>query len=339
LGEGDLSYNLLDLHDQVMVKDVFLQDIPQGPGMDQVLDATFPLWGEGLTRQAYGSWNKAQGLTPWGRANLSRVGLVRAGEVLASAKRYLFDARAGDRSLRVLGIGAVFTPESHRGQGLAHQLVEAVIADGRERGCDVALLFSEIGPEYYARMGFEEIPRSVLTLHVPRHDRLGAPATLVRAGEAYDLPYMAEMTARYAATGTFALERPASLIEFALMRRRSLAGLGPAGHRSFEFFVSEEGNRAASYVVISRGPGGVFLEECGDYDPTGARVGAMLEVLAAREPSEEDRTLRTWWPEGFRPPQIQVLSSAPSAEVMMVKTIQGDAPDYSRVVYWQSDIF
>lgn len=321
-----------------MVKDATLQDIPDGPLLGQVLDATFPHWGEGLTRQAYGSWNKAQGLTVWGRAHLARVGLVRDSDVLVSAKRYLFDAQAGDRPIKVLGIGAVFTPDVRRGQGLASALVEAMIEDGRARGCDVALLFSEIGEEYYAGLGFQTVPRDVLTIDVPRN-RLGAAATLVRAGEAQDLPHMAEMSSRYARAAGFALHRPAALIEFGLMRRRALAGLGPAGLRTLEFFVSEEGNRAASYVIISRGPGGVCLEECGDYDPTGARVGAMLEVLAARDPSETDRTLRTWWPEGFRPPQIQVVDSTPAPEVMMVRHIQGAPVDFTSVVYWPLDVF
>lgn len=321
-----------------MVKDARLQDIPSGALLDQVLDATFPHWGEGLSRQAYGSWNKAQGLTLWGREHLARVGLVRGAEVLVSAKRYLFEAQAGDRSINVLGIGAVFTPEGRRGQGLAPALIDALIEDGRARGCAVALLFSEIGAEYYERMGFQTVPRSVLTIDVPRN-RLGAPATLVRAGEPQDLPHTVEMSSRYARGAGFALRRPASLIEFGLLRRRMLAGLGPAGLRALEFFVSEEGNRAASYIIISRGPNGASLVECGDYDPAGARVGAMLEVLAAREPAETDRRLRTWWPATFRPPQITVVDAAPSPEVMMVRHIQGAPVDYSSVIYWPSDVF
>lgn len=321
-----------------MVKDALLEDIPGGPLLDQVLDATFPHWGEGLSRQAYGSWNRAQGLTAWGRAHLARVGLVRGSEVLTSAKRYVFDAQAGDRPITVLGIGAVFTPEDQRGQGLAPALIAAMIEEGRARGCAAALLFSEIGAAYYERLGFQTVPRSLLTIDVPRN-RLGAPATLVRAGEPQDLPHLAEMSSRYGRGAGFALQRPASLIEFGLLRRRMLAGLGPAGLRTLEFFVSEEGNRAASYLIVSRGPHGAFLIECGDYDPTGARVGAMLEVLAAREPAETDRTLRTWWPATFRPPQIQVVDATPAREVMMVRHIQGAPVDYSQAVYWPSDVF
>ncbi len=321
-----------------MVTDATLRDISEGPLLDQVLDATWPVWGESLTRQAYGAWNRAQGLTIWGRQHLARVGLVRDEEVLVSAKRYLFDASSDGRPLKVLGIGAVFTPEHGRGQGLAPALIEAMIDDARSCGCEAALLFSEIGAEYYARRGFQEVTRTLLTIDVPRN-RLGAPATLVRAGEASDLPLLADMSVQYAGGAGFALQRTAALIEFGLVRRRVLAGLGPAGLRTLEFFVSEEGHRAVAYVVISRGPGGAFLEECGDRDPSGARVGALLEVLAAREPSETDRTLRAWWPEDFRPPQIRVVHSAPAPEVMMVRALGQKPVNCARAVYWSSDVF
>ena len=59
---------------------------------EQILDLTYPLWGEGLTRQAYGAWNRGQMSTPWGRTHLERVALVDGGQLLSSAKRYDFDA-------------------------------------------------------------------------------------------------------------------------------------------------------------------------------------------------------------------------------------------------------
>jgi hypothetical protein len=65
----------------------------------------------------------------------------------------------------------------------------------------------------------------------------------------------------------------------------------------------------------------------------------MLESLAERDPSQLDRTMRTVWPETFRPPQLQVIKSEPSPEVMMVRSISGAAPDYSRSVFWQTDVF
>ena len=65
--------------------------------------------------------------------------------------------------------------------------------------------------------------------------------------------------------------------------------LGPTGLRQVEFFVAEEGGSAVAYVILSENANGWTLEEAGDRDPAGARLGAMLQVLVAREPSHRRR--------------------------------------------------
>src|SRR5436190_21719130 len=91
----------------------------EGTVLEQVLDATFTIWHEGLSRAAYGRWWAAQLRTAWGAANLKRLALVSGSEVLASAKEYHFSAVLDRRTVSVLGIGAVFTQPNHRGRGYA----------------------------------------------------------------------------------------------------------------------------------------------------------------------------------------------------------------------------
>jgi GNAT superfamily N-acetyltransferase len=308
---------------------------------EQILDVTYPQWGEGLTRQAYGAWNRGQMSTPWGRAHLERVALVEAGQLLSSAKRYFFDALISGVPQRVVGLGAVFTPPAHRGQGHARVLIEELVSEAQRAGAGWALLFSEIGEAYYRGIGFEPLPRSMVTLMV--RQKPGAPATFVRAGEAADLPFIAELSAAYARGAGVALDRTADLIGFGIARRRLLAGLGPIGLRHVEFFVAEEGGRPAAYVVMSRGPSGVVLEECGDRDPSGARVGAVLQVLQARDPSILQEPIRAWLPDGFRPPQVLVVDESPAPEIMMMRRLgasaPGPAPPPLPVTYWQADVF
>lgn len=291
-----------------------------GVQLEQVLDDTYPLWGEGLSRRAYGQWNLAQTKTAWGRGHLCRVGLVEGDEVVASAKRYLFDALTEGKPAKALGIGAVFTPERHRGHGLAPQLIDQMLVDGAARGCTIAVLFSEIGTPYYERLGFTVVPRTLVTIDVPR-TRRGAPGTMVRAVAPGDLPEISSISMTYAKDAPFALDRTAEFIEFGLARKRLRAGLGPLGLRELEVFVAEEGYRAAAYIVVSRGPEGVVLEECGDRDPRGSRIGAMLEAYLERDPSNPDRTFRAWLPAGLHPPQLQLLNPTPATEVMMVRTL------------------
>ena len=88
-----------------------------GSVLEQVLTDTFPLWGDGLSRDTYGKSWAAQIRTPWGKQHLDRVALVDGPHVLSSAKRYDLSLRIDGRIRRVLGIGALFTAAAHRGRG------------------------------------------------------------------------------------------------------------------------------------------------------------------------------------------------------------------------------
>ncbi len=306
----------------------------------EILESTYPIWGEGLTKAAYKNWYRAQRETSWGRARLSRHALVEGGRVLASAKRYDLEARAGGRRLAVAGIGAVFTPPDLRGRGHARELVDALVADAARRGCEQALLFSEIGAAYYERLGFRVVPMWEQTIEVTAGR--GAPAVLIRSGDTRDLDGIADLSTRARTGASFALDRGADFLAFVLARRRLLAGLGPIGLRSVEFFVTEEGDRPVAYIIITRGPRGVVLEDCGDRDPSGARVGAMLQVLAARTPAEGAFVLRGRLPRSFHPPQWRVVNETPAEELMMLRPC-GDhdaiALEPDAVVYPSLDVF
>src|ERR1700680_4784035 len=111
----------------------------EGAVLEEVLDQSYPMWGEGLSRKAYGTWNRAQLETPWGRGHLTRVALSEGAELRSSAKRYDFEARLDGRTVPVVGIGAVFTPPAQRGRGYAAGLIERMLQDAQARGCRLGL--------------------------------------------------------------------------------------------------------------------------------------------------------------------------------------------------------
>jgi len=102
-----------------------------GPILDEILTATFDVWHEGLSRRAYDRYYTAQLATPWGRSALRRWALVDAGAVLASAKVYQFSGVLDGQSIRIAGLGAVFTQPAHRGRGYARMLVDRILERGR----------------------------------------------------------------------------------------------------------------------------------------------------------------------------------------------------------------
>src|SRR5437762_7346262 len=225
--------------------------VAEGPLLEEILDAAYPSWSEGLTRDADARWNAAQMRTAWGKDHLRRFALVdEGGRWVASAKRYLWPMRLDGVHGTMCGLGAVFTRPDERGRGHAGAIVNQLIDRSRAEGVTVAGLFSEIGEQLYRRLGFVTVPMDEVDIEVQRKG--GAPAMLVRSGEERDLPALAAMHARRSEGVRFALRRDPPLIEYALSKKRLLAGLGfgpgPRGARQTEFLVAGEGASAIAYV-------------------------------------------------------------------------------------------
>jgi hypothetical protein len=144
--------------------------------------------------------------------------------------------------------------------------------------------------------GFEVVPTHDVELKVAESSRYGAPMTLVRGGEDRDLAAIVAMGQARASRYRFHLERDADLVKYAITKKRLLAGLGIYGVRQLLFVIAEEGITAAAYAVISIVSGSWTIEECGDRDASGARVGAILQALIAREPVERRPVIRGWLP-------------------------------------------
>jgi GNAT superfamily N-acetyltransferase len=316
----------------------------EGSILGRILDDTFTIWHDGLTRHAYGRFYAAQVATAWGRTHLRRLALMDGDDILASAKLYRFEAAVAGQPVHVAGIGAVFTTPAARGRGAARELLDRLLAQAVEEGADLALLFSEIGSDYYARLGFEPIATVDRQLRVIESTRYGAPMTMIRGGDDRDLKDIVALGGTMAEAFRFHLNRDRDLVQFAIARRRLLAGLGPPGLRAVHFFIAEEGASAVAYVVIGVQGNQWTIEELGDRDPGGARAGAMLQALIAREPAEKRPSIVAWLPDEFLPPQVTIIAEKPSAEVMMIRPLsargQLTSPlGSSDVLYWRGDLF
>ena len=314
-----------------------------GAVLEQVLDDTFPLWNDGLSRANYAKSWAAQLKSPWGQSHLDRVALVDGPHVMCSAKRYDLSLRLDGRIRRVLGIGAVFTPPAHRGRGSARELLTRLLDTAVTEGQEFAMLFSEIAPAFYERLDFVPMPLLEATLEVDRK-RGGAPAMLVRSGDHRDLPAIIELSAARSANARLALDRSEDFVRYGITRKRLLSGLSPMGRRNTEFLVVEEGHQAVAYLVCTEQDHRWMIEEAGDRDPTGARLGAMLQVMLARHPSERIPEIKCWWPQGLVPPQVKIAASSPTQEVLMIRPLRDrilPLPPLAaaEVVYWHADYF
>src|SRR5580765_1922402 len=312
----------------------------EGPILDRILNDTYQIWHDRLSRHAYGRFYAAQVATTWGRGHLQRLALMDGDAVLASAKLYTLEATLDGRPITIAGIGAVFTAPAARGRGAARELIDQLLERAAADGADLALLFSEIGPEYYARLGFEAIATTDRQLRVTESTRYGAPMTMVRGGDDRDFADIVAQGRTRSEPYRFHLNRDRDLVHFAIAKKRLFAGLSAPGLRATHFLIAEEGASAVAYVVLSARGNAWTLEEVGDRDPAGARAGAILQALIARDPAEKRPAIGAWLPENFLPPQVTIIGEKPSAEVMMIKPLSDRgrltlplAP--SDVIYWR----
>ena len=313
-----------------------------GVVLERILDDTYDLWRDGLSRDGYGKFWAAQLKTPWGGGHLDRVALQDGPHVVASAKRYDLAFTIDGRARRVLGLGAVFTAPAYRGRGAARELLTRVMETAEAEGYEFAALFSDIAPAFYERLDFVPVPLNQCRLDVDRRNG-GPPATLLRGGDDRDLPFIAEMSATRAAGARLSVARSEDYIRYGITRARLLAGLSPPGVRQVEFFVAEEGHQAAAYLVCVSYQGIWTIEDAGDRDPTGARVGAMLQVMLARHPAEALPLIHGWFPPSLQPPQV-TITTTPTQEVLMIRPLKDRTlplPPLSaeQVGYWRLDYF
>jgi len=261
--------------------------------------------------------------TAWASRCQSTSALIAGETLLASAERYELAAVFDGRAMRVLGLGSFWSEPSPQGAVHARALVETLLDEAADAGVEMALLFLQTAGDA-ERSDFEAIPLTDLTLAVTQ-SRRGAPMTTVRGGEERDFAAIVAMGRVRAGAQRLHLDRDVDFLQYVITTKRLLAGLAPANVRQFHFFIAEEGITAAAYVIVSVVGHTWTLEECGDRDPSGARVGALLQALIAREPAEQRPTIQAWLPPGFQPPQVTIASAKPSSVTIGVRMLNSGA--------------
>lgn len=80
------------------------------------------------------------------------------GKVATSLGCYPMQFRINGQTEQGIAIGSVHTLKEYRGMGYAPQLIQWVEEYQQQRGTTISLLYSDISPDYYARMGYQLCP-------------------------------------------------------------------------------------------------------------------------------------------------------------------------------------
>ena len=228
------------------------------------------------------------------------------------------------------GFGAVHTRPEHRRRGLADRLCREVIRVRREQGDRFAVLFSDIDPGYYARMGFVRTATRrwrASDLHTLAHSGPVARLKRVEEPERRIRTLNAAYAAHHAADPVH-LRRPAEYWRYSLTKYPD------------DLFLSVDGNQGYLRVSISPEHGGVHLIEVALKDPD--RSAAALRGLAHY--ALDFRTLQfiSGW---ARPPKAlrtTLFTSTPlTRAIPMIVDLSGELGEeqLAQTRLWSSDHF
>lgn len=122
------------------------------------------------------------------------VSLKEGDEVVCSLRRSPLTLASPAGDLATVGIGHVETPEAHRGQGHATKLLRSVMEGSPD--AQAFLLFSDIEPGFYERLGFTTLSHVTWTARAEalpfRPARLEPTRDLDRLHRIYDASWRAE---------------------------------------------------------------------------------------------------------------------------------------------------
>lgn len=205
------------------------------------------IWGGGLDEVRFELFQRRLADAPEAVGRFRLLGWFERGKLVSGMKAYDLYGSCGGRQLRMLGIGAVFTPPELRRRGHAAAMLQAAMDEYRGQGAQAAVLFSDIHAVYYERLGFRVIESSECSVEV---GALPRPSGGFRSALAGDEPLMTRLFAA-ARNGEqrFMLGRDGWTLRFQLRRLRELARARGVGEPEWGVVVASE---AAAMIRFGR---------------------------------------------------------------------------------------
>jgi GNAT superfamily N-acetyltransferase len=196
---------------------VHLREISPDDYAREILPRTAQLWAGRRSFDDYVSQTLEIARSSYGRRHFKTIGLYDGRTCVASFKRYERAFRHGARRLEGIGFGAVFTPPEYRGRGYASVMLAMELDRARTNGSKLAYLFSDIRPQFYAALGFAELPSRSFTLRADALPAMRLDLATFSEELWANVRYLFERTARAEAAG---FARTATAWDWIRMRTR-----------------------------------------------------------------------------------------------------------------------
>lgn len=282
-----------------------------------VLPLTAPLWAGRRTFDQYAAQTLELADSAYGRRRYKTVGLYDGRRLVASFKRYEREVRDASGQLDAVGFGAVFTPQALRGRGYASFMLASALDAARGDRYDVAYLYSDIRPQFYAAVGFRALPSRTLTL---RADGLPAERIAVESLGRADWTGVRRCFERTQLRANAAFTRDDAMWRWIAMRVAH-GSEHAAGHTTN--LAVRRGRTVRAYVLGARVPerDAYIFDEFGfSDDASAAIVPALLRAAAG-----DLRRVVGWLPpDGARKTLPKGTTRARKGAILMMAPLSGN---------------
>jgi GNAT superfamily N-acetyltransferase len=224
-----------------------LRDL-SGAERDTYFRGVHPIWGGGLSEDRFVAFQRCLAGAEEADGRHRLIGLFDGTRLLAAMKAYDLRGSCASKPLRILGIGAVFTPPPLRRRGHARRMLELAIAEHAARGADAAILFSDIGTAYYERLGFRALRSEECMV-----DSAALPRSSAQAAAPADETGLTRLLAGSRADdGDLTLARDGWVLRFQLRRLRELARARGVAEPEWGIAVHDGSGEGAAMVRMAR---------------------------------------------------------------------------------------
>lgn len=252
--------------------------------IEEVQKDSHYLWGGGLSIEARLS-KMMRMIDVYGPNQFHASGIVENGQVAASIKCYGIHLALGELKYHTLGIAAVFTKPDCRGKGYATKIVELACQNASNQGLDAALLFSDIDPEFYKKLGFIEFESYDCSIEVARLPK-ASPLTL-RPSIPSDFSQVLSWYNQSWDSTTLHVARSPS--QFCMFKERS---------QSFSEMIFQDGPQDIGYLCLGEKNNKTILDEM--IIPPKYLIPAWATIRQILQ------SKNTSWIEGWFNPEIQL---------------------------------
>jgi predicted N-acetyltransferase YhbS len=190
-----------------------------GPGTLAILTGLWHrVWYGHVTPESHHAYRMRMLTSPWARRHIQVLALEEGGAVRSGMIVLSHTMRLRGKKVKVAGVAAVVTDPDHRGRGFANRLIAIAHRRFVDSGHDAAMLFTEIGTAYYAKLGYITWPVVKHLLELPAPER--ARGLKIAPATAADLPDQARLYAAVQDRYDLALVRPRPLWRHVIARSR-----------------------------------------------------------------------------------------------------------------------